>query len=76
MRISLQVISLLALIMTVVPSVLFLAGSVELDRVKLIMLVSTVVWFAVTPFWMNKKEKGTGGTNCKTRDSIHDEVLE
>ena len=57
MRIGLRVISLLALLMTVLPSVLFLAGSVELDQVKLLMLVSAVVWFAATPLWMDKKEE-------------------
>ena len=57
MRIGLQIISLLALIMTVVPSVLFLTGTVELEQVKLLMLISMIVWFAVTPFWMNQKEK-------------------
>lgn len=58
MRTSLQIISLLALVMTVVPSVLFLTGSLELKLVKHLMLASTAVWFAATPFWMDKKENG------------------
>jgi len=56
MRIGLQIISLLALALTVVPSLLYLNGSVELDRAKLLMLIATVVWFVVTPFWMNSKD--------------------
>ena len=55
MRKGLQVISLLALLMTVVPPVMFLAGSIELDIVKLLMSIAAVVWFIVTPFWMGKK---------------------
>lgn len=58
MRTGLRVISLLALLMTVIPSVLFLAGAIELDQVKSLMLISAVVWFAITPFWMDKKKTG------------------
>ena len=38
------------------PSVMFLAGRMELDRVKLVMLVATVVWFVATPLWMWERE--------------------
>ncbi len=54
MRSILQIISLLALIALTLPSVLFLAGRLELDTVKWIMLAATVVWFAVTTPWMWK----------------------
>ena len=56
MKIVLKIISLLALLMTVLPSILFLMGSVALEQVKLLMLIATVVWFVVTPLWMWKKE--------------------
>lgn len=56
MRFFLQGISLLALAFTVVPSILFLSGAVELDGVKFLMLISTIVWFVATPLWMDKKE--------------------
>ncbi len=57
MRIALQIISAIALVMTVLPSLIYFSGNMELDRVKLLMIVATVVWFAVTPFWMGKKEQ-------------------
>jgi hypothetical protein len=41
----LQVVSLLALIALTLPSVLFLAGRMELDMVKWIMILATIVWF-------------------------------
>ena len=57
MRIALQIISAIALVMTVLPSLIYFSGNMELDRVKLLMIVATVLWFAVTPFWMGKKEQ-------------------
>ncbi len=52
---ALQTVSVLSLLMTIVPSVMFLSGAVELAQVKLLMIFATVVWFAATPFWMGKK---------------------
>lgn len=46
------IISALALVGTVLPSVLYLAGQTSLPTVKMIMLVCTVVWFVATPLWM------------------------
>lgn len=45
MRLILKIVSLLSLIALIVPSVLFLAGRMELDRVKWFMLLATIVWF-------------------------------
>lgn len=54
MRILLQIISYAALAATIVPSILFLADRISLDQTKWIMLAATIVWFAVTPFWMGR----------------------
>lgn len=56
MRIGLQIVSLLALGLTVAPSLLYLNGSVALDSAKLLMLIATVAWFIVSPFWINRKD--------------------
>ena len=58
MRTALQCVSWIALVATVLPSVLFLAGSIDLATCSWLMLVATLVWFAVTPFWMGR-EKAT-----------------
>jgi len=58
MRPILQIVSLLALIALTLPSVIFLAGRLELDTVKWIMLVATVVWFVAATPWM-WKDNGT-----------------
>ena len=54
MRTILQFISLLALIALTLPSVRFLAGTMELNMVKWIMLVATIVWFVAATGWMWK----------------------
>jgi len=54
MRSILQIVSLLALIALTLPSVLFLAGRMELDTVKWIMILPTIVWFVAATPWMWK----------------------
>ncbi len=54
MRTILQIISLLALIALTLPSVIFLAGKMELNMVKWLMLVATIVWFVTATGWMWK----------------------
>jgi len=54
MRTILQFISLLALIALTLPSVIFLAGKMELNMVKWLMLVATIVWFVTASGWMWK----------------------
>jgi hypothetical protein len=54
MRSILKIISLLALIALTLPSVIFLAGKLELDRVKWLMLLATIVWFVTATGWMWK----------------------
>jgi len=56
MRKVLQTVSWISLAALVLPSVLFMAGKVGLDNLKITMLLATVVWFAVTPFWMERKD--------------------
>jgi hypothetical protein len=55
MRPILKIVSLLALIALILPSVLFLAGAeIELDSVKWFMLAATIVWFVTATPWMWK----------------------
>jgi hypothetical protein len=50
----LQIVSLLALVALTLPSVLFLAGRMELNTVKWLMMLATVVWFVAATPWMWK----------------------
>jgi len=59
MRSILQIISLLALIALILPSVMFLVGRLELDMVKWLMLLATIAWFVTASLWM-WKDNGDG----------------
>jgi hypothetical protein len=53
----LQIVSLLALAGLILPSILFLAGfRLDLDMVKRIMLIATIVWFVAAIPWMWKDD--------------------
>lgn len=58
MKQVLKVVSWLALALTILPSILFLGGVMDIETVKWLMLAATIVWFVVTPFWMWKAEPG------------------
>lgn len=47
-----KVLGLLSLAGTIVPSLLFLFHRMGEGPMKLVMLISTVVWFATAPLWM------------------------
>lgn len=44
-----RIVSIVALIGTIAPAAMYLAGSIDLDATKLWMLVFTVVWFVAAP---------------------------
>ena len=54
MRIVFQLVSWLALAATALPSAMYLGGGLDRNRVNMIMLVATVVWFVCTPVWMGR----------------------
>jgi hypothetical protein len=49
------VVSWLSLVVLMLPSILFLAGRMELATAKWVMLVATIVWFATATPWMWKQ---------------------
>lgn len=50
-----KVISLISLGLVIIPCMLFFAGAIGLDATKLLALIGTLGWFAVTPTWMSRK---------------------
>lgn len=52
MVLAAKIISWISLIALIAPSILFLAGRVELPQVKSIMLIATVIWFISAYLWM------------------------
>lgn len=51
-----KLISWISLIALIAPAILFLGGRMELDQVKSVMLISTVVWFVTAAMWMWRKQ--------------------
>ena len=47
--------SVIALAGTILPAALFMTGRIDLDAVKLWMLVATAVWFVATPVWLKQQ---------------------
>jgi len=51
----LMIVSWLSLVVLMLPAILFLAGRMELNTTKWIMLAATVIWFATATPWMWKQ---------------------
>lgn len=56
MRKLLQTISISMLVLTVLFPVLYLADAMGESAMKWAVLVVTVIWFAVTPLWMDRED--------------------
>lgn len=56
MRRVLQTISWIACAATIVPSLFYLINKADLAQAKWLMLLATIVWFAVTPCWMGREQ--------------------
>lgn len=54
MKRAARIVSMVSLVGTILPPLLFFAGQMDLGATKLWMLVSTVAWFAATPVWMDR----------------------
>ncbi len=50
-----EILSWLALAVTLAPACLFFAGKLDLVQTQAWMLGGTALWFIVTPFWMEHK---------------------
>jgi len=54
MKIILKIVSLIGLGLTLIPSFLVFAGTIEFESNKILMFVGTLLWFTTVPFWMKK----------------------
>lgn len=50
-----QALSVVALTGTLLPPVLFFAGTMDLAAAQRWLLGATLLWFVATPFWMEHK---------------------
>jgi predicted membrane channel-forming protein YqfA (hemolysin III family) len=57
MRTILKILSFIGLGLTILPSVLVLTRTIDMELNKTLMMVGTLLWFGTVVFWMNKKKK-------------------
>ncbi len=57
MKILMKIGSFLSLVLTIVPSIIFFVGNLELSQMKGYMGIGMVLWFVTAPFWINKPSK-------------------
>ena len=57
MKIIIKIGSFVSLVLTIVPSLIFFTGDLELSQMKIYMGVGMVLWFVTAPFWINKSSK-------------------
>jgi hypothetical protein len=57
MKTAAMAISVIALVLTLLPALLFLSGSIESPTVSRLMFIGTIAWFAATPWWMERTER-------------------
>ena len=57
MKILMKIGSFLSLVLTIVPSIIFFVGNLELSQMKGYMGIGMVLWFVTAPFWINKSSK-------------------
>ncbi|MFC5192717.1 hypothetical protein ACFPIK_13145 [Algoriphagus aquatilis] len=56
MKSVLKLASVIGLMFSIVPPVLFFLGNMELDTMKLWMGIGMLAWMVTAPFWINKQE--------------------
>lgn len=58
MRKPAQILSWLACSFMIILPVLYCAQMIEIEPMKQVMLIATLVWFSITPFWMGRNIAG------------------
>lgn len=56
MKSVLKIASVIGLMLSIVPPILFFLGNMDLDTMKLWMGIGMLAWMVTAPFWINKKE--------------------
>jgi len=54
MKNLLKIASLIGLVLSILPPVLFFLGKMEMDPMKWTMGLGMVLWMVSAPFWINK----------------------
>ena len=49
--------SLIGLVLSILPPILFFLGKIEMDSMKVWMGIGMALWLLSAPFWINKKQE-------------------
>jgi hypothetical protein len=55
MKNLLKIASIIALILTIIPPLMFFKSMITLEESHLYMTIGMFLWFGTAPFWINKK---------------------
>jgi hypothetical protein len=58
MKILATILAIVALGLTIIPSILVFTGGMGLDLHKQLMTAGTILWFVSAPIWFRKKSQG------------------
>lgn len=56
MNTAAKLVSSVALIVTIAPSLLFFVGAIGIESMKWVALAGTIAWFIATPMWMGRDQ--------------------
>lgn len=56
MKILLSFLGLIALLATILPSILVFSGAIESETHKTVMTIGMILWFVTAPFFMKRKD--------------------
>lgn len=65
MKILLQILSIIGLMFTLLPSFFHFFKIISLDTHKMFMLIGTILWFGTAVFWIGKKKEAKLPSNQK-----------
>ncbi|MEX0330715.1 MAG: hypothetical protein AB3N64_04765 [Puniceicoccaceae bacterium] len=57
----LKILGRVGLALTILPSILFLTGTLQLATVKIVMLIGTVLWLVAAPMVQKLNKEATTG---------------
>lgn len=52
-----KIASLIALAVTVIPSLVYFMGALDSEPMKWVALAGTIAWFIATPLWMGREPR-------------------
>ncbi|WKN33536.1 hypothetical protein PZB74_09355 [Porifericola rhodea] len=59
MKTIVKILSLIGLVLTLLPAILYFYDYISADLHKQLMLCGTLIWFVSAPLWMNKSQEAS-----------------